>query len=237
MEPLSVCLVVRDAAALLPDCLTGIRTLTPDIVIVVDDRTTDDTARIAREVTSQVFTHSFTDFAAQKNFALSQSRTDWNLFLDADERLSPELVAEIKQTLIHPDFAAYSIPRLNYIFKRPIYHTNWDPYSDSHIWLFRKSVSTWVGRVHEEVEVKGRVGRLRHPKIHLAYDSVETFVTKLNHYTSLEISTRSAVWEFIRRYFWHLGFLDGWHGLFLSYLMCIYHLSVNIKLWEKKKSS
>lgn len=234
MEPLSICLVVRDAAALLPACLASFDGLSPDIVVVVDDRTADDSLSVAARLGARAVTHKFIDFASQKNFALSLSRHDWNLFVDADERLTPALVAEISRVLSHPAADGYFIPRLNYIFGRPIYHTNWDPNSDSHIWLFRKSAAAWSGRVHEEVIISGRAGRLRQPKIHLAYASVEDFISKLNLYTSLESASQNPGLDFFRRYIWHLGFLDGWHGLFLSYLMVIYHLSASVKLWQKK---
>ncbi len=237
MEPLSICLVVRDAASLLPACLASFQDLSSDIVVVVDDRTVDTSLAVASRLATRAVTRKFTDFASQKNFALSLSRHDWNLFVDADERLTPALVSEIRQALSPPDCDAYFIPRLNYIFSRPIYHTNWDPQNDSHIWLFKKSVCTWAGSVHEEVVVQGLAGRLRHPKIHQAYASVEDFISKLNLYTSLETRAKNPLAEFLRRYVWHLGFLDGWHGLFLSYLMVIYHLSARVKLWQKKNIS
>ena len=245
MAPLSLCVIARDSARLLPDCLISAHAVASDVVVVVDDRTRDDTASIARSLGARVFTHSFTDFASQKNFCLSQAKHDWVLFLDADEQLSPELSQEINHTLANPVHSAYIIPRLNYIFGKVMHHTNWDPSSDAHVWLFDGRRARWTGIIHEQVVTSGSIGRLLHPKIHHNYSSVESFIEKLNLYTSFEAKKRSyplvlvflhPVWKFIRHFFVHLGFLDGWHGLFLSYLQAIYGLTTAVKTWEQRQN-
>jgi glycosyltransferase involved in cell wall biosynthesis len=243
---LTLCVIAKDAADVLKDCLTSCQAVCSDMVVVVDDRTTDSTSKVARLAGARVYTHRFQDFASQKNFAVSKATHDWVLSLDADERLSPELAAQIAKTLTHPQHQAYAFPRTNYIFGKAIRHTNWDPQTDTHVWLFHKSHSHWVGAVHEHVEVSGSVGHLTAPKIHLNYVSVESYFVKLNQYTTFEASNRTfywplvflyPTWKFIRHYFVYLGFLDGWHGLFLSYLQAIYGLATYVKAWEKKQSS
>lgn len=220
MEFISVAIIATDKSVILPQCLESAEKISDDVVIVTNSD------------------HEFLNFADQKNYAASKCKHDWVLSLDADEYLSPELIAEIKNL----DFskAAYSIPRLNYIFGRPIFHTNWSPENDRHVWLFNKTKSHWEGQVHEHVIVYGSIGQLHHPKIHYNYQTVEQFMQKINQYTDFEALNKNfnpifmfiyPLWKFIRHYFVYLGFLDGWHGLFLSYLQAIYGLTVYIKSW------
>jgi glycosyltransferase involved in cell wall biosynthesis len=210
---ISVAIISRDKNNILPQCLATAGQVSDDVVVV----TKED--------------HPFVNFSDQKNYAASLCKNDWVLSLDDDEWLSPELIREINNLSV--EYAAYKISRMNYIFGKPIYHTNWGPDEDTHIWLYDKNSCEWVGSVHEEVKTDGSVGKLEGYKIHQNYVSVDQFMTKLNDYTTLEEKAVNPLWDFARRYIWHKGFLDGWHGLFLSYLMMIYHLVV----WVKKKSS
>ncbi len=209
----SVAIITRDKNKILPQCLDSARQVSGDVVIVTNAD------------------HKFINYADQKNYAASKCKYDWVLSLDSDEELSPELIFELKSLDFR--FSAYKIPRLNIVFGKAILHSNWEPSADTHIWLFDKTKCRWVGEVHEEIVADGPPGQLLSRKIHHSYRTVEEFMDKMNEYTSLETKAKNPLFDFLRRYIWHLGFLDGWHGLFLSYLMMIYHITV----WVKKKSS
>ncbi|HBC72908.1 MAG: Glycosyl transferase family 2 [Candidatus Amesbacteria bacterium GW2011_GWB1_47_19] len=249
---LSISIIAKNASRTLPACIQSTRGLCDDVVVVVDSSTWDDTVKTASGLGARVYVRKFDNFSSQKNFAVSKCRYRWILALDADETVTPRLAEEIMQVLPGTRYSAFSIPRINYIFGRPICHTNWSPETDRHIWLFDKTKAGWSSAVHEQVLVTGPVGRLKNPKTHLNYQSVEQFIAKMNQYTSLEINSgkRSLTarlirshwlrvffqpkWKFIRHYFLYLGFLDGWHGLFLSYLMAIYGLTLTVKSWQKQ---
>jgi glycosyltransferase involved in cell wall biosynthesis len=211
---ISVAIITRDKTKILPICLETAGQVSDDIVIVTNEN------------------HPFVNFSDQKNYAASLCKNDWILSLDDDEWLSEELILEIAE-IRNWNFGGFFIKRKNIIFGKIMNHTNWEPEADNHIWLYNKKVTKWVGDVHEEVIVNGKIGELKNCKMHENYNTVEQFMTKLNDYTSREKNTVNPIYEFMRRYIWHRGFLDGWHGLFLSYLMMIYHLVV----WVKKKSS
>lgn len=211
---ISVSIIAKDKSVILPSCLESVRQVSDDVVIITNAD------------------HQFVNFADQKNFAASKCKNNWVISLDADEELSPELISELK-TLDYKRFAAFRIPRINIIFGKEMRHTNWEPSADTHIWLYDKTRGHWESPVHEEIVISGPVGQLRGPKIHQNYRSVEEFVDKMNNYTSREIKTANPFFDFFRRYIWHKGFLDGWHGLFLSYLMAVYHTVT----WVKKNSS
>lgn len=215
---ISVAIIATDLACILPECFASANKLSDDVVIITNSD------------------HRFVNYSDQKNYAASKCKYDWVFSLDSDEEISPALISELK-TLHLEQFAAFKIPRLNIIFSKLIMHSNWEPSADSHIWLFDKTKCQWAGKVHEEITTKGNLGTLKGHKVHYSYSSVEEFIIKMNSYTSREPMAINPFLDFFRRYIWHLGFLDGWHGLFLSYLMMIYHLSTRIKLWEKKNLS
>ncbi len=212
---LSVAIIATSKPVILPECLQSAGQVSSDVVIVTNAD------------------HEFKNYADQKNYAVNRCANEWVLSLDADEVLSPQLTEELK----HLDFkdVAYIIPRKNIIFGKTINHTNWDP--NGVLRLFQKSKGQFVGMVHEQWQTSGSIGQVTGPIIHYNYATVEEFITKMNTYTVLEDRAENPGLEFLRRYIWHAGFLDGWHGLFLSYLMAIYHLIVIVKLWEKRKSS
>jgi glycosyltransferase involved in cell wall biosynthesis len=241
----SVVVIARDAQDHLPNCLSSIAFLTNDIVVVVDKRTTDNTYQIAKNFSAKVAVRDFNDFSSQKNFADSLAAHPWILSLDADEVASEALVKAIQILPATPLYSAYSIPRYNLIFNKYIKYTNWDPHGL--IRLFNKNYCQWVGEVHETITTAGEVGRLLDPILHNNYDSAEQFVARQNIYSSMEADrlfrqgTRFSpmllcfqpIYDFFRRFILHTGFLDGWHGLYLSYLMAIYHISIWVKLWQK----
>ena len=210
---LSVAIIARNKSDISPNCLASAKSVSNDVVIITNAD------------------HKFVNYSDQKNYTASKCKHNWVLFLDDDEELSPELISELKT--LDFAFSAYQIPRLNIIFGKAIHHTNWEPMADTHIWLYDKTRSHWENPVHEEVVTSGSVGRLKNYKIHHSYKTVGEFITKANDYTSRETKLTNPFFDFLRRYIWHLGFLDGWHGLFLSYLMIIYHLVS----WVKKSSS
>jgi len=100
MIDLSVAIIARDRASILPQCLNTARKLSDDVVIITNAD------------------HNFVNYSDQKAFATTRCKYDWILSLDSDEYLSPELIQEIKR--LDFSYTAYSIPRLNYIFGKPI---------------------------------------------------------------------------------------------------------------------
>ena len=211
---ISVSIIAKDKSIILPSCIESARQVSDDVVIITNAD------------------HKFVNFADQKNFAASKCKYNWVLSLDSDEELSPQLIHELR-TVNQERYTAYKIPRLNIIFGKAMRHTNWEPPADTHIWLYDRTRGHWENPVHEEIVTPGPVGQLRGLKIHHSYHSVEEFMDKMNGYTSRETRSMNPFFDFFRRYIWHLGFLDGWHGLFLSYLMAIYHTVT----WVKKSSS
>lgn len=244
---LSVVIITLNEEENLPRCLASIKKIADEIVLV-DSGSKDKTISIARSWGARVFIRPFDNFANQRNFALEKARGTWILSVDADETVTKSLAKEIKKAICSDRFDAYSIPRKNIIFGKFIKHTRWQPELDRHIWLFKKEKGRWVGDVHEEVEVQGKVSKLNSAKIHYQYKTVSEFFEMMNRYSEMEAEEKfrkgikfsyfrlfyDPLYNFLVRFFYRLGFLDGWRGFVLSYLMAIYHLQVWAKIWERQ---
>ncbi len=216
-------------------------------VIVVDSGSDDSTLSICKDFKVQIFIRKFDNFANQKNYALSKTKGDWIISLDADEEISPALANEIREAIKSSEYAAYLIPRRNFILGAEIKYSRWSP--DRHIWLWKKNSGKWVGGVHEEVVVSGKIGKLVHSKIHNSHKTLNEFIETNNLYSSLEAENwiknnkkfsawnmfSDALLEFFLRFLYKKGFLDGSKGFALAYMMGIYKLTVWIKLWELER--
>src|SRR6202030_4030816 len=145
---------------------------------------TDDTVAIARQHTDRVIVREWPGYAAQKNYAASVASHDWILSLDADERVTPELAAEIKSTLAGPPpCRGYRMPRVTSHLGRSIPTTDW--YPDDQVRLCDRGAAEWAGRhVHESVSVHGPVGPLRGELQHFAYRDIADHLDTIDRYTT-----------------------------------------------------
>lgn len=206
-----------------------------DEILVVDSGSTDKTVEIAKNYHAKVVNHPFKSFSDTRNFGDEQATGDWILSLEADVVVSQALAQEIHQAIGSNRHSAFYIPRLNLIWGKPIYHTDWGPKDDSHIWLYQKGSGTWQSLVHEEFKTKKSVGRLRNHLVHKNYETISEFIDKIDRYSTLAVKQHNSFpdwWylrDFFKRYFYKLGFLDGYHGLFLSYLQSVYYLTLSVK--------
>jgi hypothetical protein len=219
-----------------------------DKIIVVDAESTDNTCEIARQYTEHIYTHPWAGFSEQKNFANQKATSDWILSVDADERCTPELQAEIRQVLAQSEHVGYQAPTRFITFGKPIRHGGW--YPQYHIRLFRRGKAQWGRDVHEWLHVDGSVGFLRNPLMHYAHPSVHQFIEKSNRYTTIEAATQHGqgrkpslarmigmpVARFLYKFFYQRGFLDGCHGFVLAVLLAMDAFMTEAKLWQLYQS-
>jgi len=216
-----------------------------DEIILVDSGSTDKTLQIAKKYKAKIYKRKFDNYANQKNFAESKATGDWILSLDADEEITKELSKEIDSRLRGNDkeVVAFSIPRRNIILGKEIKHTRWQKELDRQVWLWKKGKAKWIGDVHEELEINGDVGKLKHAKMHYQYKTITEFLIMMNKYSSLDAKNKKfnvlslllqPTYNFLVRYVYRLGFLDGWRGFMLSFLMAVYHFELHVKIWVKQ---
>jgi glycosyltransferase involved in cell wall biosynthesis len=201
-----------------------------DEIVVVDHASTDRTAQIARDRGARVIeTSDWPGFGAQKNRALDACTGDWILSLDADERVTPELRAEIQSALAQPRFDVYEIPRLSTYCGRFIRHAGWHPDYVRRL-LRRGSARFSDATVHESLVTDRPVGRLRKPIVHYSFRTMDEVIAKMNRYSSdsaAALAARGAapglasaivhgLAAFLRTYVFKLGFLDGRRGFLLA---------------------
>ena len=211
-------------------------------VLVIDSGSTDSTIKIAKDFGATVISHPLVDYASQRNFADQVAKYDWVLSLEADVVVPEALASEIK--VLKDDPAVYRLGRINVIWQKPILHTDWGPKDDNHIRFYHRTLGRWESIVHEQFVTTSNPKQLKNHLVHYNYETVSEFISKINSYSDFEAQKRKQkgqkfsysrlffepVKDFLKRYFYKLGFLDGFHGFFLSLLQAIYYVVVNIKL-------
>jgi glycosyltransferase involved in cell wall biosynthesis len=195
-----------------------------DEIVVVDGGSTDATAKIAEARGCQVTIRRFDGFASQRNFARAMARGQWVLSIDADERPTAALAAEIRRRTAQDGFEAFHLPIRSRIFGRAFRRSGTQ--DDRPVRLFRRDSACWVGAVHEVLRVSGRVGMLQNWLTHETLPDLATFLAKMDRYTTLEAEARMAAgrtprlgdlclapWvEVFRRLIWKQGCFDGPEG-------------------------
>lgn len=205
--------------------------------VVFDSFSTDRTVELARALGAEVLQHPFENYAQQRNAALERIVADWIFFVDADERVTPELAAEIRAVLAgeRPE-VGWWVPRHNYIFGRLTRGAGW--YPDYQFRLFRRGFARWERAVHEIAVVDGPTGYLKNPLIHYNYDDLADFVARQERYTDYDARVLfqegvrprfyTPYTQALRHFWWRFitlrGIRDGWHGLRLSALMAYYEM-------------
>jgi glycosyltransferase involved in cell wall biosynthesis len=228
LASLSVTVITHTEAHNLAACLRSVGFANQ--IVVLDSGSTDDTVQIARSLGAEVSVNpDWQGFGVQKNRALALANSDWVLALDADERVTPELKAEILACLETPAFDVYSIPRLSSYCGQYMRHSGW--YPDRVTRLFRRHAACFSDDlVHERVVAQGAMGQLRSILLHESFRNFEAVLDKANRYStagaqsllkqgktgSLGKAVGHSLWAFIRTYFLRLGFLDGRMGLVLA---------------------
>lgn len=240
---LTVAIIAKNASSSIKAALTSVSWA--DDIVVLDDSSTDDTVKTAREFTRQVYITTQPNFAAKRNEALQKINTDWIFYVDSDEVVTKELASEIQTIITKNAIGAYRIKRQNYFLGTRMY-------SDFVDRLFHKStLLKWQGDVHESPVITGSFQYLKHPIVHHTHTDITSMLEKTNQWSEFEADLRIkahhpkvAWWRLIRimlTEFWHqFGKLKvgrfGRSGVFEGYFQIVDKLIVYTKLWEKQQT-
>lgn len=191
MSGVSVLILTLNEEVNLAECIASCGW--SDDIVVFDSFSTDRTCEIAARCGARVVQRSFDNYAAQRNAALNEVvyKNAWVLMLDADERVSPELAAEITDAVAAApaELAMFRIRRKDYFMGRWLQHSSGYP-----TWFGRL---VRVGRVHvhreinEEYQAAGQVAHLQTHLLHLPFNrGVHYWYERHNRYSSMEASTK-----------------------------------------------
>lgn len=244
---ISAILIVRNEEKNIKGCLENLNWV--DEIIVVDQSSTDTTTEICREFTDKVFVTENKGFCEpDRKFAEEKTKGDWIFYIDADERVSSELIEEIKNTVKSDKYDVYYIPRKNFFLGEWIKHCGWYPAYVPR--LFRKGKVKFPDNIHNDIIPLGTVGYLKNDILHYSYVNLELYFEKFNRYTSQlakeefekkrRINYFNLIWyffvkpsiSFFDKYFRKQGFLDGMRGLLISIFTFLTVFVQYIKLWE-----
>ncbi|MBI2600882.1 glycosyltransferase family 2 protein [Candidatus Daviesbacteria bacterium] len=247
------CIIVNlNEAENLKKCLQSLGDFAKEI-IVVDLGSTDNSLEVAKDHNATVINHHRVDYVELvRNFSISKAKYDWILILDPDEQIPSQLKKVLGDIIKGQEYSAANIPRKNIFLGKWIAHTNWWP--DRHIRFFKKGSVKWSDKIHSYPKVEGKVFQVPEKEelaiVHLGYANFSQFIKRQNRYSSIEAENRygkgirtspiNFFWwptrEFLVRYIRHKGFLDGFLGFALVFLMMVYQLTVFVKIWEIKKT-
>jgi hypothetical protein len=203
---------------------------------------------VARDAGATVLANPFVTIGAQRNFAIERAQCAWILVIDADERGSPELGAEIDDVLSTPRFDAYRIPRRNFFLGKEVRHGGWE--SDRPVRLFRSALRYNAQRVHESVEVSGAAGDIDAHLTHEPYASLDAWFEKLGRYSrwwaedrfekGKRVGMTSVIirppLRFLTMFVLRGGWMDGARGALLACIAATSVMAKYAQLWAMGSS-
>lgn len=244
-KSLSVVIIAKNEAGLLPDCLHSVAWA--DEIIMLDSGSQDDSVAVAESLGAKVFTHTdWQGFGKQRQLAQSYASHDYILMIDADERVTPELRQSIEQALVTPDEnKVYSCARRNLFLGRFMRHSGWYPDRVNRLYANQRYRYN-DNLVHESLNTDGaKVVPLSGDLLHLTCRDFFAFQRKQLRYAEewaiqrhqagkrcgyLSILTHT-LGAFCKTWLLRAGFLDGKQGLLLAVVNAQYTFNKYAALW------
>ena len=242
---LSVVMIAKDAADLLPDCLSSVAFA--DEIILLDSGSHDATVEIAEAAGVKVFINTqWRGYGIQRQLAQGYASGDYILMIDTDERVTPELAREVKEILATPQaHTVYSLARRNLFLGRFMRHSGWYPDRVTRLYP-REQYQYNDNQVHESLDATdAKVIALQGELLHLTCRDFSSFQRKQLHYAttwarerhqqgknvSLAAIFSHTVGAFCKTLILRAGFLDGKQGLLLAVVNAQYTFNKYTELW------
>ena len=247
--PISIVIITRNVDSNIKACLESVSWA--DEIVIVDNHSTDKTLEIAKQYNPMIYHDTWDMEGSIRNRAYARAKNQWVLSLDPDERVSPELYAQIKDFLDKgTEYASFSVA-MRSIFggKYWIRYGGW--YPASRVKIFKKDKFKY-----EDAEIHPRAflaegekeGRLSGEIIHYCYSDFANVVNKMNVQSTLEaqkwlrdkrkMSLNLAMVRYFSRFFkmyvQKQGFKDGLIGFMMAWQWATYQLLSYVKYWQLK---
>ncbi|MFH1832966.1 MAG: glycosyltransferase family 2 protein [Candidatus Levyibacteriota bacterium] len=244
---LSAIVIAKNEENMIADCLDSLSFC--DEVIVIDNGSTDRTSEIAKKMGAEIFICQTDDFSEMRNFGLSKAKNEWILYVDADERVTSELVHDIKYQILNikdVNITAFNIKRKNFYFGSQA-ENEW-PYIEHLERLFKKeNLKGWRGKLHESPIIEGKVGELEGFLLHYTHQDLSSMLEKTIEWSKTEAELRLKAnhpkmtwWRFprvmvsaflnsyIRQGGWKVGTMGLVESIYQSFSIFITYA----RLWE-----
>lgn len=251
MPTISVAMIVKNEAQDLALCLDTVKDWVNEIVIL-DSGSSDNTKEIALNYGAKFYENTdWQGFGKQRQIAQRYVTSDYVLWLDADERISPTLRQSILDVVAqNRENTVYQLPRISEVFGREIRHSGW--YPDYVVRLYRTNYAQYGDElVHEKVHYPAntKVEKLKGDLQHFTYKSLHHYLVKSAGYAKAWADQRQAkgkkatLWQgishaigcFVKMYILKAGFLDGKQGLLLAILSAHSTFVKYADLWEREQ--
>lgn len=226
MQKLSIVIICKNEAGVIRDSLQQLLGITDDI-LVYDNGSTDGTQEIIKNSGARLVEGCWEGFGKTKNKANTLAKYDWILSLDADEITNEKLKRELLQLDLSDEKIVYDLKFKNFLGDKWLRFGEWG--DDKHIRLFNRKRIFWnEADVHESLilPVGTKVKMLKGYVLHKTAANINEYETKMQHYATLNAERYfkknkkaglfkpyvSAVFSFVKNYFFKLGILDGAAG-------------------------
>lgn len=181
---------------------------------------------------------NITDFSMERNAALKKAKTPWVFFADSDEKVTQELEREILEQVQNDKYIGFYVKRDDFFLGKWLKHG--ETASVRLLRLAKKEAGLWQGNVHEIWKVTGPTATLANHIKHYSHPTISGFITKINQYTGLIDDEKFSLFElfvyptikFVQNYFLRFGFLDGFAGFVMAYMMSLQSLITRVKRYE-----
>ncbi len=243
-QNITAVVITKNESAMIEGCLRCLQWCTA--VIVIDTGSSDDTVAKAERLGARVIQLNLVSFAKIRTEALKYVQTDWCIYIDADERVTPTLAKEVAVLIETSAANALEMHRENIFFGQHVEHGGWE--KDSVTRVFKKtSLKRWFGDIHESPEFSGMAVLCQTPLIHFTHRTVKDGLIKSAQWTYMEAELlhaahiptvtfftliRKGMMEFIRRGIFKKGYKDGEVGLIEALIQGINRVLVYAQVWE-----
>lgn len=243
-DKISVIIIAKNEAVRIKECIEQFSWACE--VIVIDNGSTDTTADIAKKCNAIVVSHPGKNFSDLRDIGATYAKGTWLLYIDADEKISPEFHKEIIGKIS-------GIPVAYFVFRRNYYLGSLWPTKDKMIRLIRKdALKSWQGPLHEHPDIKGTIGYIDEPLTHITHRTLSEMVEKTNEWSEIEADLRFSKhhpklswWRFLRvmvtafydsfvkQQGWKVGTVGWVESIYQAFSMFITYA----KLWERQQQS
>ncbi|NBV07140.1 MAG: glycosyltransferase family 2 protein [Proteobacteria bacterium] len=251
MNKISAVVVAHNEEKKIKDCLKSLSFV--DEIVVVLDKCTDSTKEIVQQFTDKIIEGSWNLEGARRNVANKAATSDWILEIDADERISPELAAEIMQATKDSKPCAFIVPIANYIGDRHVEY-GWP----RTLGVKARQTIHYLGskkyhedkEIHPTADLNCEIKYLQNPIIHLVDDDITDLLNRFNRYTrwranDLARNKKSSTnllkaiisfkFRFVKSFFFKRGYKEGALGFLIAVLGGLYPVVSDLKSDEIKK--